>query len=265
MPIKLEAYNVYQPTFQKQKETPVVTATVGLADLDSIPGVDTVNNTITDMANGGKIKSRKFLNIIMTVGLGVAAFFTGKRISKSVLDSVSHSTTYLNPLARCLQAGYKICKEQVKKINVEKGSPFVKYMKSHIVNLPHNLANYARKGIYKDIEQEKFLKEFGLKNVNELSPDLTKIFENKYCSTIVKNGVSKFLASTIGLVTGVETFIEVGADKNKNGIPDLFEQKNGKKIMDAAQTHFEEKVIEQVRKINEDDENETEEDTKELD
>ena len=60
----------------------------------------------------------------------------------------------------------------------------------------------------------------------------------------------------------METFIEVGADKNKNGIPDLFEQKTYKQIMEIAQPKIDEKVIEQVRKINIDDD---EIETKELD
>ena len=254
MPVGLRQ-DIYQPSFQKRKPEPSQTV-VGLADLDNIPGVDTVNNTISDLANEGKIKNRKILNIIMTCGLGVAAFFTGKRITKSVMDSIAHHTIYLNPLANVVKNGFYACSKPIENLNPEKGGKFFGSIKKGLKTIPQKLKNYARTGIHKDIELEKYANDLGVTDVKKLSEiDLAR-FELKYCNTLVKNGISKLIATSLGLVTGVETFIEVGADKNKNGIPDLFEQKNYKQIIEIAQPKFDEKVIEQARKINnEDDDN----------
>lgn len=257
MPVGLR-YDLYQPTFQKKSEE---SRTVrSFSDLDKIPGVETMNNTITDFANQGKIKSRKALNSLMTIGLGVAAFFTGKRITKSVMDSLCHHTVYLNSFANGVETSFKFIASGINKLNPENGSPFVRSIKQGILGVPQKVRNFARTGLHKDIELEKYAKELNLKSVDELSEiDLAR-FETKYCNTIAKNGISKVVASSLGILTGVETFIEVGADKNKNGIPDLFEQKTYKQIMEIAQPKIDEKVIEQVRKINiDDDENEIKE------
>lgn len=244
-------FNPYQPTFRR-KETNSE-AQLKMADWDKIPGVDTVNDTITDFANEGKIKSKKALNIIMTVGLGVAAFFTGKRISKTVMDSLCHSTTYLNSLTDTTKSIFKLCIEPLHKLNPENSTGVLKLAKSVLSKIPKNLKNFARSGVHREIELEKFAKELQLKDVKALTPLDMDRFEAKFCNTIVKNGISKIIASTIGLITGAETFIEVGADKNKNGIPDLFEQKTYKQIVEISQPKIDEKVIEQIRKFNEEE------------
>lgn len=257
MPVGLR-YDVYQPTFQKKSEQSQTKRS--FTDFDNIPGVETVNNTITDFANEGKIKSRKALNSLMTIGLGIAAFFTGKRITQSVMDSICHNTVYLNSFANGVRTTFEYCAEPIKKINPETGSNFIKGVKRCILGIPQQVRNFARTGLHRDIELEKYAKELGLKSVDELSAVDVSRFETKYCNTIAKNGISKVIAGSIGILTGTETFIEVGADKNKNGIPDLFEQKTYKQIIEIAQPKIDEKVIEQVRKINiDDDENEIKE------
>ena len=104
-------YVTYQPHFRaserkvtqpKNDELKALEA----SDLDKIPGVDTVNTTIRDMANEGKVKSRKALNVLMTVGLAVAAYCTGKRITKSVMDSLCNHTSYLDSTAEILKSGF---------------------------------------------------------------------------------------------------------------------------------------------------------------
>lgn len=249
----------YQPTFTKKDAKQQELQTLGMADLDKIPGVETVNNTITDFANEGKVKSRKALNCIMTIGLGVAAFFTGKRISKTIMDSLSHSTTYLNSLSDWAKSAFNMCIMPLEKLNPENSKGAMKVIKASLADIPQKLKNFARSGVHREIELEKYAKEFKIKDITNLSDIDKSRFETRYCNTIVKNGISKILASTLGLITGIETFIEVGADKNKNGIPDLFEQKTYKQIIEISQPKIDEKVIEQIRKINNDDDDDIDE------
>lgn len=257
-------YDTYQPHFRasERKQSPVKQdepKALDLSDLDKIPGVDTVNTTITDMANEGKVKTRKALNVLMTVGLAVAAYCTGKRITKSVMDSLCNHTTYLDSTADFIKSSFEVMGKPFKAINVEKGGNILKPIKTALYNVPSKVKNYARRGVYKDVELERYAKKIKAKSVDALNAEDLKRFEEGFCNIIAKNGLSKFISGTVGLLIGAETFIEVGADKNKNCIPDLFEQKSYKEIIEIAQPKFDERVIEQMRKINDED------DEKELD
>ena len=251
-------YSPYQPAFKgrevKEPARQENLSALNLSDLDKIPGVDTVNTTITDMANEGKVKSRKALNIIMTIGLGVAAFFTGKRITKTILDSISTQTEYLDGTAKVIKNIFEVVSKPFKNINPEKGGNFERGIRTWLNDLPHKIKNYSRTGIHKDIALERYAKKIGAKDVNNLDAKDLERFEEIFCHSIAKNGLSKIIASTIGLVIGTETFIEVGADKNKNGIPDMFEQKTYKEIIEIAQPNFDEKVINKARELNKEDE-----------
>ncbi len=262
-------YNLVSPVFQHKEQKAEnfhVNQSLSSVDLDKIPGVDTVNNTMSDLALEGKAKSRKFVNIVMTMGLAVAAFFTGKRISKSVMDSICNHTIYLDSFANVVRKGIQSVLKPINNINVEKGSPFIRSLKSFVISIPKRLKDYSRTGIHRDLELERYAKAVNEKVENLNANDL-KRFDEKFINTIAKNGISKLIASTIGLATGIQTFIEVAVDKNKNGIPDLFEQKSYKEIMEIPQAKIDEKVIEQVRKINkeEDDEEDEKEFKAELD
>lgn len=257
-------YDAYQPQFRASERKPLPAKNEELkalevSDLDKIPGVDTVNTTIRDMANEGKAKSRKALNVVMTVGLAVAAYCTGKRITKSVMDSLCNHTSYLDSTAEFLKSGFEIMAKPFKAINPEKGSGIVQSVRKGLYQIPSKVKNYARRGVYKDVELERYAKKIKAKSVDTLNADDMKRFEENFCNIITKNGLSKVISGTIGLLVGGQTFIEVGADKNKNCIPDLFEQKSYKEIIEIAQPKFDERVIEQMRKINEED------DEKELD
>ncbi len=246
--------NITSPVFQRKerKDTSQLNPSLGVVDLDKIPGVDTVNNTMSDLALEGKVKSRKFVNIVMTLGLAVAAFFTGKRISKSVLDSICSHTIYLDSFANMVRKGVQGALKPIKNINPEEGNAFVRCVKTFAVGIPKRLKEYARTGIHKDLELERYAKAVNEK-VENLNANDIKRFDEKFNNTIAKNGIAKAIASTVGLITGFQTFVEVAVDKNKNGIPDLFEQKSYKEIMEIPQSKIDEKVIEQVRRINKDD------------
>lgn len=255
MPVGLNT-NIQSPVFRgtentKGKQTGTYAA-LSIDDLDKIPGVDTVNNTITDIANEGKTKSRKAVNILMTVGLAVAAFFTGKRITKSVMDSLIHHTIYLDSIADGLRKGFRFCTKPLENLNSEKGNAFMRGIKSFLIETPTKIKNYSRTGIHKDIELERYAKTVKTK-VQDLTPEDLKRFDEKFINTIAKNGIAKIISSTIGLIVGAETFIEIAADKNKNGIPDLFEQKSYKEIIEIPQPKIDEKVINKMRQLNEND------------
>ncbi len=254
-------YDTYQPHFRaserkvtqpKNDELKALEA----SDLDKIPGVDTVNTTIRDMANEGKVKSRKALNVFMTVGLAVAAYCTGKRITKSVMDSLCNHTSYLDSTAEILKSGFELMARPFKAVNPEKGCGILQSIRKGVHQIPAKVKDYARRGVYKDVELERYAKKIKAKSVEALNADDLKRFEENFCSIITKNGLSKVVSGAIGLLVGAQTFIEVGADKNKNCIPDLFEQKSYKEIIEIAQPKFDERVIEQMRKINEEDEKE---------
>ncbi len=241
---------VFRGTDNRQKSgQEYQSSALSAIDLDKIPGVDTVNNTISDMANEGKVKSRKAINILMTLGLAVAAFFTGKRITKSVMDSIRNHTIYLDSIADGLRKGFKFCTKPLDKLNPEKGNAFVRGTKKFLISIPQKVKNYSRIGIHKDIELERYAKAAKTK-VNELNAEDLKRFDEKFINTIAKNGISKVISSAVGLLAGTQTFIEIAVDKNKNGIPDLFEQKSYKEIIEIPQPKIDEKVIKKMQELN---------------
>ena len=227
-------------------------------DLDKIPGIDTVNDTMSDMAIEGKAKSRKAVNILMTLGLAVAADFTGKRITKSVMDSINNHTVYLDSIADYLRKGFRFCAKPLNNLNPENGNAFTRGIKSFVTQIPEKIKNYSRTGIHRDIELERYAKTVKTK-VSDLNDEDLKRFDEKFINTIAKNGIAKVISSVVGLVVGIETFIEIAVDKNKNGIPDLFEQKSYKEILEIPQPKFDKKVIEQMKKLNEENDKEEEE------
>jgi len=248
------------------KNTPkqiVEKQSLGGVNVDKIADVDTVNTTITDIANEGKLKRKKALNILLTVGLGVAAFFTGKRITKTAMSSLCNSTTYLDGMAGGLKKVSEFCTKRVANVNVEKGNFLVKGFKRLFVGIPKQLKKFAKMGTYRDIELERYAKKIGAASVEDLSQLDLERFEQVFKNTMVKNAFTKVVAGTVGFITGFQTFIEVGADNNRNGIPDLFEQKGYRDIVDKP--GFEDKVIEQMRKMNCADEAISENPVKELD
>lgn len=260
-------YNIQSPTFRgtdkKQKTHENQNASLKAIDLDKIPGVDTVNDTMADMANEGKVKSRKAINILMTLGLAVAAFFTGKRITKSIMDSIRNHTIYLDSIADGLRKGFRFCTKPLDKLNPEKGNAFVRGTKKFLVSIPQRVKNYSRTGIHKDIELERYAKAAKTK-VQDLNAEDLKRFNEKFINTIAKNGISKVISSTIGLLAGAQTFIEIAVDKNKNGIPDLFEQKSYKEIIEIPQPKIDEKVIKKMQELNnnDDDDDDIKDETK---
>ena len=251
-------YDAYQPQFcaSGQKNVQLKrkdSSDVATSDLDKFSGVDTVNTTICDIAKEGKAKSRKALNILMTVGLAVAAYCTGKRITKSVMDSLCNHTSYLDATSKFIKSSFEIAAKPFHEINPEKGSGIIKSIRKGLHSIPSKVKAYARRGVYKDVELERYAKKINEKNVESLNAEDLKRFEDSFCNIIAKNGLSKFISGTVGLLIGAETFIEVGSDKNKNNIPDLFEQKSYKEIIEMAQPKFDARVIEQMRKVNEED------------
>lgn len=236
---------------------------LGNVNVDKIADVDTFNSTITDIANEGKLRRRKALNILLTVGLGVAAFFTGKRITKTAMGSLCNSTTYLDGMASGLRKAYGFCTKPLSNVNVEKGNFIVKGLKRLLLGTPKAMKKYAKIGTYRDIELERYAKKIGAASVDDLSQLDLERFEQVFKNTMVKNAFTKLVSGTIGVVTGLQTFIEVGADNNKNGIPDLFEQKGYRDIVDKP--GFDDKVIEQMRKMNGVGEETVENPVKELD
>ncbi len=252
MPVGIN-YNIQTPAFngtnKSNREQNSTNSSIGIVDLDKIPGIDTVNDTMSDMANEGKVKSRKVINILMTLGLAAAAFFTGKRITKSIMDSLSHHTVYLDSIADGLRKGFRFCTKPLENLNPENGNTFIKGTKKFLTNIPQKIKDYSRTGIHKDIELERYARTVKTK-VNELNEEDLKRFNEKFINTIAKNGIAKIASSTIGLLAGVQTFIEIAADKNKNGIPDLFEQKSYKEIIEISQPKIDEKVIETMKQIN---------------
>ena len=251
------SYNIQSPTFRgtdkKQKAQENQSAQLKAIDLDKIPGVDTVNETITDMANEGKVQSRKAINILMTLGLAVAAFFTGKRITKSVMDSIRNHTIYLDGIADGLRKGFRFCTKPLENLNPETGNAFVKGTKKFLISIPQRIKKYARMGVHKDIERERYAKTVKTK-VDDLTAEDLKRFDEKFINTIAKNGISKVISSAVGLLVGAQTFIEIAVDKNKNGIPDLFEQKSYKEIIEIPQPKIDEKVIKTMQELNKNDE-----------
>ena len=188
----------------------------------------------------------------MTVGLAVAAYCTGKRITKSVMDSLCNHTSYLDSTAEFIKSSFEIMAKPFHAVNPEKGSGLIQKIRKGVHEIPSKVKNYARRGVYKDVELERYAKKVKVKSVEALNAEDKKRFEENFCNIITKNGMSKVISGTVGLLVGAQTFIEVGADKNKNCIPDLFEQKTYKEIIEIAQPKFDERVIEQMRKINED-------------